>query len=610
MSIRRAISLISLLFLLLLAVAGGAADLVLYEGDVPPADARIVLRGADYAVCLGEATPDAVVLDRDAETREYLRVLVNDPAAVGKAAELGVVVWRRDQLYLVRWNGELPPGFNLEGLHGVLPLRTASPARMVESSGGPSPAWSDDQELSEIVDAVSEDEIKDVIQELEDFVTRSARHDQYYQSCLYAEDYLDGLGLDGEIQTFTADPWYGSTFTCYNVIAEQPGQVTPEEIYIICGHLDSTAGYPWNSEDDAPGADDNGSGAAAVLEAARVLSQYEFDATLRYICFGAEEQGLCGSTYYADQAYAAGDDIQGVINVDMVLWDGLEGYTVWVPYDGQSSDLATGLETFAAEYVPDLNVATSYDPAFEWSDHSPFWDNGYPALLLIENDYDENPHYHSTTDLLANYEDYWPFGTDVLRAAVGYTAALADPLEDFPVGAVELSAAPGGDGVLVDWAVEGEPPAGLRVLRGRENPIAVSGALDGRTTRWLDRGVTPGEAYSYWLEITGDAGAVERYGPTEAVVAPPQTQRLTLHEPYPSPAADALTLSYTLPEGCASATLTIYDLTGRRITTETLEATPGRHTLLLDVEQYQPGVYLARLAGEGSGATRRFVISR
>ena len=73
--------------------------------------------------------------------------------------------------------------------------------------------------------------------------------------------------------------------------------------------------------DVAPGADDNASGTAAVLEAARVLSQYRFKHTLRFVTFAAEEQGLIGSYYYVAEARSAGTPIGGAINLDMIAWD-------------------------------------------------------------------------------------------------------------------------------------------------------------------------------------------------------------------------------------------------------------------------------------------------
>jgi hypothetical protein len=180
---------------------------------------------------------------------------------------------------------------------------------------------------------------------------------------------------------------------------------------------------------------------------------------------------------------------------------------------------------------------------------------------------------------------------------------------DVGLDGLELSASPEDDGVLLGWIVEGDVPAGVRVLRGAENPVAVSDSLPGETRRWLDRGVTPGESYVYWLEVTEDDGSLRRCGPTEAVVVPEEAQRLALLAPYPSPARDTLTLTYFLPEA-QSATLSVYDISGRRIFTQLLDAVPGRHPLVLDVAGYPQGVYIARITGEGASASRRFVISR
>jgi hypothetical protein len=203
-----------------------------------------------------------------------------------------------------------------------------------------------------------------------------------------------------------------------------------------------------------------------------------------------------------------------------------------------------------------------------------------------------------------------------VRAADGYEETWSTETwsfyvtEDVAVDGLELSVSPEDAGVLLGWSITGDTPAGVRVLRGESDPVAVSGSLPGGTTRWLDRGVTPGESYVYWLEATDADGHTKRYGPTEAVVVPEVVERLSLAVPYPSPATDSLTLSYSLPAGCSTANLTIFDLSGRRIFTQLLDAVPGRHSLMLDVAEYPQGVYLAQIAGEGASASRRFVISR
>ena len=98
-----------------------------------------------------------------------------------------------------------------------------------------------------------------------------------------------------------------------NVIATQLGKTNPNDIYIICAHYDSVADYC---------ADDNASGTATVLEIARILSTQCMDNTLVYALWDEEEIGLRGANYYATQANNNGDNILGVLNIDMMGYDG------------------------------------------------------------------------------------------------------------------------------------------------------------------------------------------------------------------------------------------------------------------------------------------------
>ncbi len=153
-------------------------------------------------------------------------------------------------------------------------------------------------------------------------------------------------------------------------------------------------------------------------------------------------------------------------------------------------------------------------------------------------------------------------------------------------------------------------PAGVRVLRGEENPVAVSGSLPGATRRWLDREVEPGGSYVYWLETTDSDGRTERYGPTESVVVPGGTQRLALDEPYPNPANSSVNFAFTLPEA-QSVSLSIYDLAGRRVAVLTEGELPaGRHAVAWDCAREASGVYLLRLETRDESLSRRVVISR
>jgi hypothetical protein len=219
-----------------------------------------------------------------------------------------------------------------------------------------------------------------------------------------------------------------------NVVATIPGTTRPEEIYIICGHYDSISQIP---ESYAPGADDNGTGTVAVIEAARVLGDYAFEATLKFICFSREEQGLIGSAEYVEEAHARGDLIMGALNFDMIGYVDISPENVEILYDGVSSWLANQYEAAATLYVPDLLVNKNYSPGASGSDHASFWDYGYPAFCGIEDSPLNNPNYHRTSDRVQTVD--FDFYTDVVKGAVAALAKLAgvDTLSSSVVQVVE-----------------------------------------------------------------------------------------------------------------------------------------------------------------------------
>lgn len=227
----------------------------------------------------------------------------------------------------------------------------------------------------------------------------------------YVGEHLDDLGLLVEYHQ-----WSGPTYP--NVIGEIEGETNPEEIYIISAHLDDMP-----SGSVAPGADDNASGVTAVLIAADILSQYRWDCTLRFALFTGEEQGLNGSAAYAQRSYYSGENIQGVLNLDMIGWN--------TPASSPDIDLhassnipnSVALAQLFADVVGAYNldlvpqIITNGTGA---SDHASFWDYNYAAILGIEDYYgggDFNPYYHTTQDLLEHLDmDYF---TEFVKAGVG-----------------------------------------------------------------------------------------------------------------------------------------------------------------------------------------------
>lgn len=284
-----------------------------------------------------------------------------------------------------------------------------------------------------IVDLVSTSNLSSGVQSLQDFQTRYASTSNCEASGQYIYNTLSGLGLD-EVRF---EPFAFSSYTSRNVIAEKTGETYPDDIVIICGHYDSTS--PAASRLTlAPGADDNASGTAAVLEAARIIASYPLDFTVRFIAFSAEEWGLYGSRAYATAAGLAGESIVGVINLDMIAYADAMPEDLQVIVNSASGWLADRFLVAAANYGV-LGATKTVDASFVYSDHAPFWDNGYPALLAIEDNPLNNPYYHQTTDTLDKIN--LDFFTSATRASLGLLAELAQPIkEGHPRTPVGLSA--------------------------------------------------------------------------------------------------------------------------------------------------------------------------
>ena len=177
-----------------------------------------------------------------------------------------------------------------------------------------------------------------------------------------------------------------------NIIATQLGKTNPNDIYIICAHYDSMADYC---------ADDNASGTATVLEIARILSTQCIDNTLIYALWDEEEIGLKGSNFYATEAFNNGDNILGVLNIDMMGYDGDDDdyFDIDVRPIVNSLAMKDDLVGLLATYGFNLNVNV-VNPGTPASDHARFWDQGFSAVLVGESweNSDQTPHYHSSYD--------------------------------------------------------------------------------------------------------------------------------------------------------------------------------------------------------------------
>ena len=221
------------------------------------------------------------------------------------------------------------------------------------------------------------------------------------------------------------------TINKYNVVATLPGKTEPGKECLITAHYDSRSETPYTY---APGADDNASGTAAVLTAAHILKDCQFDYTIKFIGFSGEEQGLLGSAAYAEKAQQRGDTIIGVYNLDMTAWEGDDNNIIELHAGtGTSSQaLADIMIGVISDYSIPLVPQKITSGATSASDHASFWDQGYPAILGIEDLDDFNAYYHSTSDLI-DYFDF-PYFTNFSKAGIASLAILAQPISQFKYG--------------------------------------------------------------------------------------------------------------------------------------------------------------------------------
>lgn len=233
-----------------------------------------------------------------------------------------------------------------------------------------------------------------------------------------------------------------------NVVAIQRGTQRPNEVVIVQGHIDSRASDVMDAEIDAPGANDNASGTALVLEAARVLSQREYPSTIVYAVLSGEEQGLFGGELLADYALEQGWTVKTVLNNDIVGGscgsDGVcddayirvfsEGVRADADErtrnamrsrgganDSPSRNISRWLAKLASEHEDGLQVRQTWrsDRMGRGGDHLPFLDRGLPAIrfsVAIE-DYE-----HQHQDL--RVEDGVTYGDTVDEMDFGYLAQV------------------------------------------------------------------------------------------------------------------------------------------------------------------------------------------
>lgn len=287
-----------------------------------------------------------------------------------------------------------------------------------------------DNQIRDMLNEVSADTLEKNIRRLAEFGTRHTLSEtdsdtfgigaarRWIKSEMDRYSNAAGGRMHVEFHRFIQEP--GGRITdpveIVNVVATLPGTDPDDDrVFVVSGHYDSRASDVMDAESLAPGANDDASGTAAVLELARVMSRHEFPATLVFMTVAGEEQGLLGARQWAEDAAAEGMNIAGMITNDIIGNHEAEKGTLTAPYTvrifsqgiplqrelddetlqyiqtGGENDLpprqlARTIKEVAESYLPDTDVWMIYrrDRYLRGGDHISFLEQGFPAVRFSE----------------------------------------------------------------------------------------------------------------------------------------------------------------------------------------------------------------------------------
>lgn len=382
-----------------------------------------------------------------------------------------------------------------------------------------------DQRIYDIIDAVSAERIKSDVKTLADFGTRHTLSDtvsttrgigaarrwiksEFEKTSSTCNDCLE-VSYQSNLVKAKENPRIPRDVNVVNVVAIQRGTKYPNRYIIMSGDIDSRISDPNNFTDDSPGANDNASGMAGTLEAARVLSKYKFENSIIYVGLSGEEQGLFGGAGLAAYAKEKDWDIIGIYNNDMIgNITGVDGvidnrtfriFSEPVPptetererksrrfyggeVDGISRQLARFVHKNVQTYMPEMNPMMIYrlDRFGRGGHHRPFNDAGFAGIRIMEahENYTQQ-HQDIRTENGINYGDTFE------HVNFGYAAKLT------AVNAINLA--------LMAWA----PPA--------PDSVGIGGIVE-PSARFKWSAVDGAKGYKiYWRDTTSPNWDHSRY---------------------------------------------------------------------------------------------------
>lgn len=345
--------------------------------------------------------------------REHLHVVVQNGRLFQQENPDARVLVDRGRFLLVELDPDQAHRLEDKGetCYGVQPLEDNEVVFDVRDRGSERAApvaW-----IQDLVDKVSHSTLEADLSHLVSFPTRHSTSDHYAGVAAWAQGQLEDMGYVTQLQDIMVD---GSP--SWNVIADREGSAAGERgVVLVTAHLDSI-NINGGPAAPAPGADDNGSGSAGLLEMSRAFQDHRGEHDLRFILFGGEEEGLYGSKrYIADLPAEERSRILAVVNMDMIGVLNAATRSVLLEGASLSQGVIDSLGEAAMNYTQ-LAVETSLRPFA--SDHVPFIQAHIPAVLTIEGADSTNGNVHSEADTIDHVT--YDFAVEILRMNVAFVA--------------------------------------------------------------------------------------------------------------------------------------------------------------------------------------------
>ena len=395
------------------------------------------------------------------------------------------------------------------------------------------------EELHTIGTAASAEQLEYYIQKLADFGTRHTLSDtvsntrgigaarrwikaEFEKISVECGGCLEVFYVSGIVQPQNRIP---QATNVVNVVAIQRGYADPNRFVVMSGDIDSRVSDPTNGTSDSPGANDNASGMAGAIEAARILSKYQFPSSIIYTGLSGEEQGLLGGKILTDYAIANGWDIKGVLNNDMIgNIKGINGvidnttarvFSEGTRYveterearvrrftggevDSPSRNLARYVDLMADRYIPNLDIMMIYrlDRFGRGGHHRPFNEGGFPAVRIMET----NENYIMQHQDI-RVEDGIKYGDTIDGVDFDYAAKLTN-LNAVVMASMAWAPAPPAN-IQIQGAVQPSTTLSWKALNPTENPQLAGYKIYWRLTdsnQWQWNTFVPSDVEEYTLE--------------------------------------------------------------------------------------------------------------